>query len=212
MNKKDKKFNILEIPRKYPVLFNIFLIFVALIIIVNGVLLMIDSFTQHGIYEVVPELKGKSISETEFILEDKGFKYEITDSTYSNDVKPGCVVEQEPKALSKVKPHRTIYLTINAVSPRTIAVPMIVDMSYRQGRAMLEGLGFKNITIDTIDSPYKDLIVGVKIDGKELTPGKRMSADTHIVISVGSGNATQPIDTTDVIDEIKSLVGDAFGE
>ena len=195
MTTKSKPNKIKEFPKKHPILFNLALIVVTACILVNGVLYAIDNFTGHGEYEVVPELKGMTEREVVDVLKSKSFKYEIADSTYNNNYGPGCVVEQEPKANSKVKPLRTIYLTINAVSPRTIAMPMIVDMSCRQGKAMLEGVGFKNIRIDTIASPYKDLIVGVMADGKPVESGKRLSINTPIVISVGSGVGEIPVDT-----------------
>ena len=204
MTKKSKLNMVKEFIKKHPILFNLALIVVTACILVNCILFAIDNFTGHGEYEVVPELKGMTEREVVEVLKSKSFKYEITDSTYNNNFGPGCVVDQEPKANSRVKPLRTIYLNINAVSPRTIAMPMIIDMSCRQGKAMLEGVGFKNIRIDTIASPYKDLIVGVSADGKSVESGRRLSVNTSIVILVGSGVGEVPMDTVseDIIDDM----------
>lgn len=174
-------------PKKHPILFHLALILITFFIIMYGVLLAVDSFTGHGEYVTVPELKGKSLGEAELVVRDLGFKCEVADSTYNDSYERGAVVDQEPKANSKVKPRRTIYLITNAVMPRKVSFPQVLDMSCRQGRAVLEGLGFKEITIDTVSSPYKDLIVNVKVAGKEATPGERLTLSTPIVLSIGNG-------------------------
>ena len=182
----DKK-KIIGFPKNHPILFNLLLIVVAFLVLVNIVLFAIDGFTGHGEYVVVPELKGKTLNAAELEIRENGFKCEIADSTYNNSYEPGAVVDQEPKANSKVKANRTIYLTINAVMPRKVVFPKVLDMSSRQGRAVLEGLGFKNIRIDTVASPYKELIVGVSADGKEVIPGERLPLTVPVVLSIGSG-------------------------
>lgn len=151
------------------------------------VLCVIDSFTGHGVYETVPNVKGMTLSEASQQLMSKGLKWEVVDSVYNDEYKPGAVVEQEPKEESKVKPKRTIYLMLNAVNPRTVAVPSLVDMSCRQGVAMLEGLGFKNVEVETADSPYKDLILEVKVNGVNLNPGAKYAVTSKFVVVVGNG-------------------------
>lgn len=182
----DKE-SVKSFPKKHPIIFHLLLIIITFFVILYATLFAIDSFTGHGIYANVPNVKGKTLTEAIVELKNAGFKWEVTDSTYSDTYKPGAVIEQEPKADSRVKPLRTIYLTMNAVTPRMVTVPMVVDMSYRQGMAMLEGLGFKDIRVETIFSPYKDLILDVKANGKPLKAGIRLPLNAKIEISVGNG-------------------------
>lgn len=172
---------------KHPIIFNLLLIIITFFVLMYGVLFLIDSFTGHGVYSVVPDVKGLSLVEATKQIESAGFKCEIADSTYSDTFAPGMVVDQEPKAESKIKPLRTVYLTMNAVSPKVITVPSIVDMSCRQGIAVLNGIGLKDITVDTVYSPYKDLILSVRANGKEVTPGVRLPQTSKITISIGNG-------------------------
>lgn len=81
------------------------------------------------------------------------------------------MLEQSPKVNAKVKPNRTVYLTINAFSPRMISVPSLTDMSLRQARSTLEGLGFEKIRELYVPSEYKDLVLGVRFNGIELDQG-----------------------------------------
>lgn len=172
---------------KHPILFNLLLIMVTFFVLMYGVLMTIDSFTGHGIYTVVPNVEGVSLNEARSTLEAVGFKCEVSDSTYSNNHAPGTVVAQDPKADSKIKPNRTIYLTMNAVSPRMVTLPSIVDMSCRQGLAMLNGLGLKNIKVDTVYSPYKELILAVKVNGKDANPGMRLPLSSRVSVYIGNG-------------------------
>lgn len=182
----DKE-SIKRFPKKHPILFHLLLIVIAFLIIVNVTLFAIDSFTGHGIYAVVPDVKGKTLNEAVVEIEKSGFKWEIADSAYSNTYAPGVILDQEPKAESRIKPLRTIYLIRNAVLPREVALPMVVDMSYRQGMAMLQGLGFNEINVKTVSSPYKDLILEIKANGKTVKNGTRVPLNTKIEMSIGSG-------------------------
>lgn len=182
----DKE-SIKRFPKKHPIIFHLLLIVIAFLIIVNVTLFAIDSFTGHGIYAVVPDVKGKTLNEAVVELEKSGFKWEIADSAYSNTYAPGVILDQEPKAESRIKPLRTIYLIRNAVLPREVALPMVVDMSYRQGMAMLQGLGFNEINVKTVSSPYKDLILEIKANGKTVKNGTHVPLNTKIEMSIGSG-------------------------
>lgn len=189
---------------KHPILFNLLLIMVTFFVLMYGVLMAIDSFTGHGIYTVVPNVEGVSLNEARSTLEAVGFKCEVSDSTYSNNHAPGTVVVQEPKADSKIKPNRTVYLTMNAVSPRMVTLPSIVDMSCRQGLAMLNGLGLKNIKVDTVYSPYKELILAVKVNGKDANPGMRLPLNSRISVFIGNGFGNElpdSVETENIEDE-----------
>jgi len=192
------KTKLLGFPKRHPILFNLMLIGLSFLALVYAVLLSIDVFTDHGEYVVVPDLKGKSLNEAELDVRAVGFKCEITDSTYNDNFDRGAIVDQEPKANSKVKANRTIYLTINAFMPRKVSFPRVVDMSCRQGRAVLEGLGFKNIKVDTVSSPYKDLIINVKVDGRTAVAGERLPLLIPINLSVGSGGEEVKADSIGV--------------
>ena len=58
----------------------------------------------------VAGVEGKTYTEAVNILHKRGFKVDIRDSLYREDVKPGRVIEQFPKANSIVKRGRKIFL------------------------------------------------------------------------------------------------------
>lgn len=174
--------------KKHPILLHSLLIVCTACAVVYLSLILIDVFTEHGTYKEVPNVKDMPIRQAIDVLEEAGFKWEITDSIYNDKIKPGAVTEQNPKGKARVKSNRTIYLGINAMSPRTLSFPNIMEISVRQGEAILQGLGFKNIIIETIPSPFKGLILEAKINGLSITAGRKVPASSHITLVVGDGN------------------------
>lgn len=162
-------------------------------------------FTQHGQTREVPNLKGLQLSEAIAVLDNNGFKWEISDSVYNDNFAPGAVIEQNPKASSHVKSMRTIYLIVSPTQPRTITMPQIKEISARQGQSILEGLGFKNIQIVTVHSPFDGLILSVTVNGREVAPGTKLLPSTMIQLSVGSGNGYASSDS--ISDPDSDLIG-----
>ncbi len=175
--------------KKHPILFNFLLILLAGWAVVWITLIALDVWTGHGKYEVVPNLKGLSYSQAQKALMATGLNAELSDSVYDNATAPGTVIEQSPRAKTKVKPGRVVYLTINAFSPKMVSVPSLMDMSLRQARSVLEGLGIKNIKEPYVPGEYKDLVMGVKFNGIQFNPGARIPATATVTIEVGRGFA-----------------------
>jgi len=147
----------------------------------------LDVWTRHGQESVVPSVKGMSVFAAEEILEKAGFDVMVSDSVYVSDKKPGVVMDQTPKENSKVKDGCTVYLSINAFSPRQVLLPGLTDISYRQAKSILDGLGIKNVRVDTVPSDFKDLVLAVKRDGKRLMAGARVPVDARLVMEIGQG-------------------------
>ncbi len=195
---KSKENNFLK---KHPVLVNALFIVGTGFILVYISLLLIDVFTEHGKYKIVPDVKNMLLRDAITKIENDGFRWEISDSVYNDNIKPGEVVEQTPKGNSRVKSNRIIYIGINAMQPRTVAFPNIQDISVRQGQAILEGLGFKNIKIETVSSPYKGLIIYAKINGLQLSAGKKLPVSSTITLVIGDGMEPSLVDSLSISDE-----------
>lgn len=148
----------------------------------------LDVWTGHGRESVVPAVENRPCRAAVEALEAQGFAAEVSDSVYDSHTLPGTVVDQNPKAGTRVKPGRLVYLTINALSPRTVTLPRLTDMSLRQARAILDGLGLKNVTAVTVPSDFKDLVLGVVCGGHTVSAGARVAVNAPIVLEVGEGS------------------------
>ncbi len=157
--------------------------------LVWAALVWLDVWTEHGKEATVPGVLGMDYAEATRRLAADGFAVELNDSLYDSSRKPGAVVDQNPRKGTKVKPGREIYLTINSLSPRTVKVPQIVDVSERQAKALLNGVGLKNITVVKVPSDYKGLVVGARSGGRMIVAGMRLPVSASIVLEVGEGPA-----------------------
>lgn len=188
----EKKRNILDEYRKRPfiirLLINIGLMIITAIIIGWIALTWLDSWTHHGHFSIIPDVKGIGYYTAVERLRQDGFEAELSDSIYGvDDVQPGTVIEQNPKPGTKVKEGRKLYLTISAFSPRMITLPVLTDISVRQAKTVLEGIGIKSIRIDTVPSEYRGLVLGVLSSSKRLNPGARIPVTSVITLEVGAG-------------------------
>ena len=194
---------------RHPILVNSTLMALALVALGYIALLFIDVFTSHGQQVQVPDVRNMPLEKAIDILEDAGLRWEISDSTtFYENYKPGTVIDQDPKAKSYIKKIRIIYLNVNAMHAPIIPLPKLVDLPGRQGMATLKAMGFKHVTMDSVESEMDGLILQVTVDGHNVAPGKPVSVNSQIKITVGDGsivdlNPEQVIDPAlmDSIDE-----------
>lgn len=200
--------------RKYPILVNLVIIILVAILGILIANFSLAIFTKHGEYSVVPSVEKMSYSSAIDQLHAEGFKVEISDSVFRDDLRPGYVLEQNPTANSKVKPGRTVYLIINAVNAKQVAINNIEGISLRQGKAMLQGLGFKDKNIKVVYrlGKHENLIQSVRVDGKKLRPGQRVPVSSVIVLEVSDGRVGQLTDSLLNVEFGVETVDDYAGE
>ncbi len=208
-NKDNNKSGFARFRNRHPILIHSTLMVLALVALGYIALLFIDVFTSHGQQVQVPDVRNMPLEKAIQILDDAGLRWEISDSTtFYENYKPGTVIDQDPKAKSYIKKIRIIYLNVNAMHPPIIQLPKLIELPGRQGVAMLKAMGFKYVTMDSIESQFAGMILEVTVDGHKVAPGTGVSVNSKIKITVGDGsivdlNPEQLIDseTMDSIDE-----------
>jgi len=181
--------------QKHPIFTNSLLI---LVIAASGFIIAsvsLSLFTKHGQFKNVPSVENMSYTDAIKKLNDADFKVEISDSVYRTDLKPGYVMEQTPRAGTNVKPGRVIYLIINSVSPKQVAIANMQGVSLRQTKAILEGLGFKDIRVSYKLGKHKDVVLGIKVQGRPVRNGQKVAINAPIVIEVSNGRVEELADS-----------------
>ncbi|MBQ9218008.1 MAG: PASTA domain-containing protein [Muribaculaceae bacterium] len=174
---------------KHPFILNSILMVLAAIALFYIGLLFIDVFTSHGQERTVPDVRTMTLDQAVTALENAGFEWDISDSTTFNEqMPPGVVVDQDPKAGATVKAIRVIYLKVNALHPRGVQLPRLQETSIRQALAKLRSMGFKSIEVDSVASPYGGLILQVQVNGHSVAPGTSVGINSHIKLTVGDGS------------------------
>lgn len=193
------------------ILTNLFAIFLAGIFLMWIGMIWLDDWTEHGKELEVPSVKGLSYNDALQVLADANLGIELSDSIYDNATKPGTVLDQNPRAETKVKSGRTIFVTVNAFSPKSVTLPLLQDVSVRQARSILEGLGLVNIVERRIPSEFKDLVQGLKYNGQLVTSECKVPISAQIELLVGEGETSEMPEDTNLDDNIEVLTeSDAF--
>ena len=179
---------------------NIILAVVVGLGILGALILWLNAYTQHGKEVEVQDVRGMTIQEAQPLLAAQGLKMQVIDSTYSDKVPFGTVVEQDPRPDSHAKEGRMVYVTINATTRRQVVMPDLQDMSSRQAAATLRNMGLK---VDTAyeyrPSQFRDLVLDVKSGGKSITPGTKLAQGTRVKLVVGRGRGSERVSVPSVI-------------
>ena len=179
---------------------NILLAIVVVVIILVSLIAYLKSYTQHGVEVEVSNVRGLAKEDAEAVLDQQGLRLVVIDSTYSEKVPFGTIVEQDPMPDSHAKLVRAVYVTVNASGKRQIPMPNLQDMSYRQAETTLRGLG---LLVDTIydyePSAFRDLILDVKAHGQSVQPGEKIAVGTKVRLVVGFGRGTEEVEVPSVI-------------
>lgn len=191
----------MEFFKKHPIITNLLLIAACGVLLVVIAMFGLSIWTSHGQTQVVPDVRKMTVAEARSVLSGCNLQTEVVDSVYDSEVARGAVVEQVPPCGNRVKPGRTVYLTINALSPRQVTLPELVGCSIRQARASLESMGFKDIREVRVPSDYRDIVLAVKSMGITLRAGTKLPLTSAIVIEVGEGYTVADTDSLNVYNE-----------
>lgn len=180
--------------KRHPIIANIFIIIVVAILGILIVYFSIAIFTRHGQSRRVPGVENTSYTEAIERIHEAGLRYEIRDSLYLDDVKPGYVIEQFPKRNSIVKPGRKIFLYINAVTPKQVVIDegnrpreyALAGSSERSALARLEELGFKKVRVVRVLGT-NDMVIRVMANGMPVRKTQRVPVNASIVVEISDG-------------------------
>jgi beta-lactam-binding protein with PASTA domain len=172
------------------------LVFLALIFIV---LIWLNVYTHHGKSVEVPDVKGLQVEVAAPFFANNNLQYQVVDSIFDKKAVPGSIIETRPSIGSKVKAGRTIYITTNSYTALTITIPEVKDLSQRQAIAMLKSLGFEKINTRTVPGAFRDLVVGMESNGREIKAGGRVTPSTSLTLLVGSGSSEYALENDSIV-------------
>lgn len=181
---------------------NLLAMLVVVILLGIGVRFGIDAYTHHGESIAIPDIRHKNWADAEKILENAGLKIEVSDTGYVKTLPPDCILEQSPAPGELVKSGHVIYVTVNASSTPSLALPDVIDnSSLREAMAKLTAMGFKLGAPQFIPGE-QDWVYGILVNGRHVVAGDRIPVGATLIIQVGNGQR----DASDSID----MVGNPF--
>ena len=159
----------------------------VVVLVVVLVFVALRVYTRHGQNVSVPELRRLTLTEVKKICDERGLKYEVSDSVYSSNAAPGTVIDQTPPATFKVKKERTIFLTIKAYSVEQVTMPKLIDLSIKSAQAQLATIGLGVGKISYKPDIARDAVIEQKFNGKDIPAGTRIAKGSLIDLVLGKG-------------------------
>ena len=146
--------------------------------------------TNHDQKIEVPDLNRMSLTDVEIKLNDLNLGFIVIDSaSYNPEYPKYSVIEQFPEAGDFVKEKRKIYLTLNPSKYPDISIPDLNGRTKRQATSQLQSIGFVVGKFSYIPDIGKDVVRGLKHNGKELKPGEKLPKNSIIDLVLGDGES-----------------------
>ncbi len=175
---------------------------------------ILPSYARHGNGITVPDVQQMSLREAESALKKADLRPRVIDSTFIEGVPPGTVTKQYPEAYKRVKPDRTISLTINQREAPMVSVPDILDLILYQAKVALEGRRLSLGRVTLIPDISKDAVLEVSYQGKKISKGSKVPVGAKIDVVVGKGQSSQNIEIPDLIglsyEEALNVIGSSM--
>jgi beta-lactam-binding protein with PASTA domain len=161
------------------------LLFVVLVWIT---LFILKRYTRHNQVAVTPDYVGLSMDQVNSLESSADFDLIVVDSIYDYTRKPGSVISQDPLPDTKVKPGRSIYLSLVSYVPEQVSMPALIDLSLRRAKALLQTYGLKLGSIRIVPDMAKNAVLKVTVKGQVVKPGTQIRKGSVVDLIIGSGS------------------------
>lgn len=148
----------------------------------------LPSTTNHGETITVPDVKNQRLEDLEDVLVSRNLRYTVnTDSGYAADQEPLTVIDQFPKANSKVKENRRVYVTLNARKPPLVKMPALIDKSLMISQITLQSFGLKLGKIEYRPDMAANVVLEQWYKGRPIAEGAMIPKGSNIDLYIGDG-------------------------
>ena len=148
-----------------------------------AVYLIMPIYTRQNQNRIMINIKNKHLDDAINILKSENYKYEISDTLYTNKFQLGIFVDQYPKPNTRVKSGRTVRLKI-AQPEKSVAIPNLIGQSRRSAELELNQMG---LLIDTVYTEYNPEYPNGTIAWQYPKAGDRRKKGMGIQITVSKG-------------------------
>ena len=169
---------------------HIFLAIVAIVTIVVGTF-FIYNYVIGSNSVSAPDVRNKTLEEAKVTIVKAGLEVGDVTEVASDDVKEKTVIDSDPKAGKKVKKGSKVDLRVSS-GKKTVDMPNFVGMDEETVKKNASKLGFKNITVEKVESNSYDTgkVISQNIRaGMEIIPKEK---ELIIQVSTGKKKVTMP--------------------
>ena len=145
--------------------------------------LVMPSYTRQNQNRIMIDIKNRNLDDALKILKSENYKYEVSDTLYTNKFQLGTIVDQYPKPNTRVKSGRTVRLKI-AQPEKSVAIPNLIGQSRRSAELELNQMG---LLIDTVYTEYNPEYPNGTVAWQYPKAGDRRKKGMGIQITVSKG-------------------------
>jgi beta-lactam-binding protein with PASTA domain len=114
----------------------------------------------------------------------------VNDSIFISHRPGGIVIEQNPKANTRVKKDRTIFVTINALSPKMVTVPDVTGVSLRQAKAIIEMQGLEIGRLSYASDMAFNNVLRQNFKDRPIAEGEKLVVGSRIDLVLGKNKSS----------------------
>ena len=175
--------------------------FIIVLIIAASILLRV--VTKHGKTVTAPDFTNLTVAEAQELAHSSHVSVKVVDSVFVRRLSGGVVYRQLPKAGSKVKEGRSIFLTINSVVPRKVVMPNLYGYSVTEARSELQNRGLNMGYLNYVRDIATNTVLEQMVDGVEVKAG-------DLVVSGSTVDLTVAVASEDNRTEVPSVIGPKY--
>ena len=145
--------------------------------------LLMPVYTRQNQNKVMMDVINRNLNDAIKLLKSENYRYEVSDTLYTNKFSLGTIIDQYPKPNTRVKSGRTVRLKI-AHPEKSVAIPNLIGQSRRSAELELNQMG---LLIDTVYTEYNPEYPNGTIAWQYPKAGDRRKKGMGIQITVSKG-------------------------
>ena len=145
--------------------------------------LVMPVYTRQNQNKVMMDVINRNLNDAIKLLKSENYRYEVSDTLYTNKFSLGTIIDQYPKPNTRVKSGRTVRLKI-AHPEKSVAIPNLIGQSRRSAELELNQMG---LLIDTVYTEYNPEYPNGTIAWQYPKAGDRRKKGMGIQITVSKG-------------------------
>ena len=145
--------------------------------------LVMPVYTRQNQNKVMMDVINRNLNDAIKLLKSENYRYEVSDTLYTNKFSLGRFIDQYPKRNTRVKSGRTVRLKI-AHPEKSVAIPNLIGQSRRSAELELNQMG---LLIDTVYTEYNPEYPNGTIAWQYPKAGDRRKKGMGIQITVSKG-------------------------
>lgn len=175
--------------KRYPWMLHVLLMLLVSLALLVLVFIFIRIYARQGDEYELPDVVGLNIVELQ-ADNPIGLDVVVMDSIFRPGQEGGRILTQDPKAGTRVKKGRKLYITMTAYTPEDAVLPELAGLTVRQAvsELMAEGLEVGKLTF--VEDPYKNIIVDQTCKGKVIYAGQQIERGSVVDLTVGLGDSS----------------------